>query len=289
MGLRSVTIGGVKLLISVEGGLAKRIKTLLPKGADTLHPPAIPPPGVLSMLPGADPELVRRVNEIEWYHTIDLGSIVTRGAFDHRPLLSRYPLPERLDGKRVLDVATFDGFWALEFEKRGASEVVAIDVDNFGQIDLAAPVRARLPRERLEGRRTGNGFRLAAEVLGSKVKREICSVYDLSPARLGMFDFVYVSSLLLHLKCPMKALESILSVTRGEAMIVDYFDPRLPSGLIFAVEPNELCVWWAFSLGALQQMIRSAGFSRVDLLTKFAIGHLGQPADIWHAAFRAVP
>lgn len=47
------------------------------------------------------------------YHSIDLGQgIVTQGMFDHRPILHKYCLPERLQGMRVLDVAIWDGFWA---------------------------------------------------------------------------------------------------------------------------------------------------------------------------------
>ncbi len=37
---------------------------------------------------------------------------------------------------RALDVATFDGFWAFEMERRGASEIVAIDLDCADKLDL---------------------------------------------------------------------------------------------------------------------------------------------------------
>src|SRR5208282_1788845 len=82
-------------------------------------------------------DLGTRIAEIDWYHTIDLGGgLLTPGAFDHGPILSRYPIPERLDGLRVLDVATFDGYWAFEMEKRGAREVVALDLSCVGDLDL---------------------------------------------------------------------------------------------------------------------------------------------------------
>jgi tRNA (mo5U34)-methyltransferase len=289
--MHSVKFGGVSIVVSVDKRLNSRIRRFLPGGhtrsaangsaGQKAHS------GVLSASPAADPRLVEAASRIDWYHTLEFGGIVTRGAFDHRPILSSYPLPENLKGKRVLDVATFDGYWAFEFERRGASEVVAIDLEHFGQLDLAEPIRRRLPPERLEGRKTGAGFRLAAEALGSRVRRETISVYDLTPERVGHFDFVYVSSLLLHLKCPVKALERVRGVTKGEAMIVDCFDPRIPAGMIFAAEPNELCVWWNFSLEALEQMIRTAGFDNVEMLTRFPIGHRGERANIWHAAFRA--
>ncbi len=54
----------------------------------------------------------QEIGAVDWYHTIDLGAgIVTPGMFDHRGTLDLYRLPDRMDGLRVLDVATWDGFW----------------------------------------------------------------------------------------------------------------------------------------------------------------------------------
>ncbi len=64
--------------------------------------------------------------------------------FDLRPYVDRYGLPADLSGLRVLDVGTFEGFWAFELERRGAS-VTALDVDRIQQLDW--PPRLR-PAER---------------------------------------------------------------------------------------------------------------------------------------------
>src|SRR5882762_3529258 len=65
----------------------------------------------------------------DWYHTIELApGLVTPGWFDTREVARELPIPETLAGMRCLDVATFDGFWAFEMERRGAEEVVAIDL-----------------------------------------------------------------------------------------------------------------------------------------------------------------
>ena len=86
--------------------------------------------------------------------------------FDLRHQVGRYGLPDRLDGLRVLDVGTWDGFWAFEMERRGA-EVVALDLDD--ERDLDWPPRRR-PASSPSAPR-GAGFRLAHEILGSKVER----------------------------------------------------------------------------------------------------------------------
>src|SRR5581483_8028191 len=67
----------------------------------------------------------------------------------------------------------------------------------------------------LAGPERGAGFRLAAEALGSRVERKVLSVYDLSPAEVGRFDFIVCGSLLLHLRDPIRALEAVRSVCAG--------------------------------------------------------------------------
>ena len=112
-----------------------------------------------------------------WYHTLDLGSgVVTEGMFDLRPFVDRYGLPDDLAGKHVLDVGTFDGFWAFEMERRGA-QVTSLDVDRIQQLDW--PPRLR-PAE--DGPR-GRTFRIAHEALGSSVERVGCSIYEATPER----------------------------------------------------------------------------------------------------------
>src|SRR5947208_11898412 len=64
-----------------------------------------------------------------WYHTIDVEpGVTTPGWFDLRHILDRLPWPD-VQGKRCLDIGTFDGFFAFELERRGAAQVVAADIE----------------------------------------------------------------------------------------------------------------------------------------------------------------
>ena len=46
-----------------------------------------------------------------WYHTIELGNgLVSRGAYDHRPVVDRYGIPSSLVGKTALDIAREGNF-----------------------------------------------------------------------------------------------------------------------------------------------------------------------------------
>src|SRR5439155_16266083 len=92
--------------------------------------------------PPMSADLRERVAEIDWYHTLELApGVVTEGMFDHRPYVDRYRLPADLRGRRVLEVGTFDGFWAFELERRGA-RVTAIDVDRVEHYDWPPRLRA---------------------------------------------------------------------------------------------------------------------------------------------------
>jgi hypothetical protein len=64
----------------------------------------------------------RRVAELAWYHTVDLGDgIVTPGQYDHRPILGHYGLPDDLTGKSALDIGPAHGFFSLaRGSERGA-------------------------------------------------------------------------------------------------------------------------------------------------------------------------
>lgn len=212
--------------------------------------------------------------------------MLTPGIFDHRDLVPHYGLPDSLAGQRVLDVSTFDGFWAFEFERRGA-EVVAIDIPRYSAIDLPDQARAVLEAEDLDGE-VGAGFKIAHEALESKVQYRYCNVYDLDPQTFGTFDLVHVGDLLLHLENPIRALRAIRSVTRGRAMIVDCFDPDLGSSdTVRYLGGWKNMVWTLPSLNSLGQMIADAGFSNVELKQVFSYSQVHEDVNLWRASLIA--
>jgi len=269
---------------------ARRPRRDAPMALEDIQPPAAPP---TPRWGGEEARaLAARVAALTWYHTLELPfGIVTPGFFDHRDLLPRYGLPERLDGLRVLDVATFDGYWAFEFERRGAAEVVALDVREKREIDLPPRTRAAMSEEELSFA-FGKGFALARGALSSKVEPLHCNVYDLSPERAGLFDLVHVGDLLLHLRDPVRALTAIRSVCRGQAILSDVIFPELDRGmggapLVQYQGGRGQNIWWRLGSEALRAMIEDAGFERVEETARFKYGQRGVPPSIWHAVFRA--
>jgi tRNA (mo5U34)-methyltransferase len=235
-----------------------------------------------------------------WYHTLELGpGATTPGWFDLRPIVDEMPWPD-VAGKRCLDVGTYDGFLAFELERRGAAEVVAIDIEDHTRWDWPARTRAQGPERlaQVAGQRKGIGFDIAKAALGSSVKRVERSVYDLDPAQDGRFDVVLCGSLLLHLRDPVRALEAIRSVCGGSFLSAEQIDTRL--SLLSRRRPvatfggGDSVQWWIPNVAGHRAMIESAGFSITRGPTRYRIPFgAGHPArrrrSMAHSALLAEP
>lgn len=236
--------------------------------------------------------IVGQIQGHEWYHTIDLShGVRTLGMFDHLPALRHIPIPERLDGKRCLDVATLDGFWAFEMERRGADEVIAIDIESWMDLDVPPYVLEKF-RERGLDVPTSSGFEIAAHIKKSQVRRHMCNVYKLTPELFGTFDFVFCGDLLIHITNPILALQRIFSVTNGKAVFLEPYLPELETinlDAIARLEGSVLdCRWWQFSKSFLEKAIKLAGFPQVEFVGSVDIRHRkGREVPLLRAVFRA--
>jgi SAM-dependent methyltransferase len=226
---------------------------------------------VADLLPiEADPAAARSAIERVplWFHTFALNrehGIYTPGvARDHR---YRVPfLPESFAGERVLDVGTFDGFYAFLAEHRGAARVVAVDNEQY-----VAWVRARWGIE-LRG---GEGFATIAELLGSRVeyRRADALALDESDER---FDAVLCFGILHRVENPLGMLRRLggLLAPGGRLLVETYgiaSDGRVDTGMIEVHEPGDVYardeyVYWGFGAGGLRAIARLAGLTdaRVD-------------------------
>lgn len=243
----------------------------------------------------ADPEaqaIVERIAGIGWYHTIDLAhGVATPGFIDNRSSVPLFGIPEDLTGKRCLDIGTYDGFWAFEMERRGASEVIGIDVDSPIEHDIPRLARLKAMRERGEAHDQhrqvwndqlanigleypGQGFQTAKELLGSKARREAVNVYDVSPERLGMFDVVMISQLLLRLRDPQTVIENMFSVARECAIIAEPYDPELEQldrPVSEFTGTTLMGIWWRHSIKSMRRMMEIAGFDPIEEVARFEV------------------
>jgi SAM-dependent methyltransferase len=228
-----------------------------------------------------------------WYHTLELApGRVTTGHVDLRPVAPKV-LPAALSGRRALDVGTFDGFWAFELERRGA-EVVATDLGSFGDTDWPPGTRRELEAE-YAGRDPGERFRLAHDLLGSRVRRVECSIYELDADRIGgTVDLAVVGALLLHLRDPVRGLERVAAALRpgGQVLLVEPFDVALsllhPRRATARMRAGETPFnWWEGNLACLRSFLALAGFSEIARRRLFRVPAAASDMRQWHVALQA--
>ncbi len=204
------------------------------------------------------------MESLNWYHTFDLpGGLTTVAYFDHRDFVTKLPIPSDLRGRRCLDVGSADGFFSFEMARRGAAEVVSVDLADLEQQDFRGPPVIDRCLDIHQGR-ANKCFEFVREATGLEIQRVDGSIYDIAELGLGHFDFVFVGNLLLHLKDPIRALEATRQVTRGELLSVEPISmtqtvlrPWTPTGTFGVGHDN---IFWIFNLKGHRSLVEAGGF-----------------------------
>lgn len=217
-----------------------------------------------------DLDLKAKVDAFDyWYHRIELTpDITTPGWAPVAPEM--YDVPDRLDGLRVLDVGSWDGYWAFEALKRGAAEVVAID-------DFSDRLETNVKRT------AWDTFDLCRSALGydeSICQRQELSVYNVSKKTVGEFDVVFCFGTLYHLRYPLLGLDRLSAVCTGdiyvESAILDDYSPY-NGGLNHGYPGKQMVMefypgshygdnpsnWWVPTLNCMANMVAAAGFPSI--------------------------
>ncbi len=173
--------------------------------------------GSRGSLPAAPAEFVEAelFGGIHWHQRWEVfDGIHLPGRNDVQTILEYVGLPDDLTGKRVLDVGAWNGGFSFECERRGASEVVSLSLEDPNT----------------------SGFSRLKTILGSKVSYVLGSVYNLDPDSLGQFDIVLFLGVLYHLRYPLLAADKLRSVTKGELLIETHVIDRcfIPAGMTSA-------------------------------------------------------
>ncbi len=248
------------------------------------------------------------------WHSVDLGDLFIEGARKSSGIslqeLERARLPD-FTGKTVLDIGAFGGWYSFEAERRGASRVVALDYHSWA-IDWSA-LGKYMQGERDAGR-VGNPYAPPAElidevnqpgrrafdatkkVLGSHVEPVLSRVEDYTPGHT--FDIVMYLGVLYHCEDPLFSLKKVAALAR-ETLIVETLGVYLPGLENRAVWDffgddsvnSDVTTWWAPNDKGLVDMLRSVGFSRIDITSSYE--HLDTagktkptPIRIWATAHR---
>jgi SAM-dependent methyltransferase len=149
---------------------------------------------------------VERVPQPGWSQSLELpdGSVVEGiTTLDQQwRQVARFPIPDDLRGKRVLDIGAADGWFSFEMERRGA-HVIALEPSTSTRI--------------LE----------AKKLLRSRIDVRFGDISTLGWSELGTFDIILAFGVLDHIASPAAALENICGMARS-IVCIDTAVPILP-------------------------------------------------------------
>jgi tRNA (mo5U34)-methyltransferase len=161
-------------------------------------------------------QIHQRVKDLgSWYHSIDYGNGVIapdHGVHEHHMTVANILFRMGIEGRSILDVGAWNGFYSFEAEKRGASRVLA--VDKFCWVN-------------------GNGraqFEFAKGALGSKIEDKLIDIPEMSPETVGTFDIVLFNGIVYHIVDPINAIERMSKIAKHvltvETVIDNQDNPR---------------------------------------------------------------
>ena len=194
-----------------------------------------------------------RIDAITWYHDFDFGNGLkaqtTVDAEFHRQLWRS--IKQELDaidfqGKSVLDIGCWDGYWSFYAERRGARTVLATDDCTQNWAGSA-------------------GCLLAKELYGSSVSVNLnLSVYQLASLN-QQFDIILFLGVYYHLFDPFYALAQIRHCCHNDTVVL--IDGPVALALVPATAlfnfADRTCEWLP-TLGALEQLLRATYFSIIS-------------------------
>lgn len=203
-------------------------------------------------------ELREAADRHQWFHSIDLGQgVVTKGL--KRPTTLRKEAASifrfGVQGKTVVDIGAWDGYFSLEAARRGAKRVLA--TDHFCWTGPGWGKKA--------------AFELAREATGLPVDDYDVDPMEITSAKLGKFDVALFLGVLYHLKHPLYVLERLAEVVREYAVIETHLAHQDVEKPCLAFYPgkelnDDDSNWFSPNVPAVYGMLKTVGFNRIEFV-----------------------
>lgn len=202
-----------------------------------------------------------------WYHKIQLTENIITPGFELDPIWNQIRnVRSGIDyqDKTVLDIASFDGMFAFEAEKEGASKVIATDC-------LYKSFENFLFCQQHFKSKVFPYFNVSPYNLSERLDVYFQEHYD-DIQEDRRFDIIQHFGLLYHLRDPMLSLLQARSVIKPNGKLIietDYIMENEKSMMVFNGIPNSVrirdnySVWWAPTKKCLYEMLE-ASFFKID-------------------------
>jgi tRNA (mo5U34)-methyltransferase len=203
-----------------------------------------------------DAALREAIARYTWFHSLTLRpGIVTAGtkpagllAEEEEAILGSI----RLQGREVLDIGAWNGYFSFAAARRGAARVLATDSFTWRH-------RHYRGRETIE---------LARRELGLPVELHDVDPTEIEPG-LGRFDVVLFLGVFYHLENPMLVMRRVRAMTKGVLLIEthqDALDQPRPMMVFYPGRTlnNDPTNWWGPNLALMLTLLLELGFERVE-------------------------
>jgi len=193
---------------------------------------------------------------VTWYHRIQLENYLTPGIASNRLLGPGMPFAEvDFRGKSVVDIGAWDGLYSFAAESLGAASVLATD--------------SYVWDHPLYG---STGFDLVHKAIGSTVEKKPIDITDIHGLLPTKYDIVLFFGVVYHLRDPLRALTELRKITKDTILVESacMYPPLsqeyhsavfIEKGEFF----NDASNWWIPDIECLCGMMRTAGFSGVEV------------------------
>jgi SAM-dependent methyltransferase len=222
----------------------------------------------------APPQHVTDPGECSWYHTMDLPGLGTmHGSWDLRATIDAYLGNFDFRGKRCLDIGTSSGYLTFEMERRGAAEVVSVDLDPRTYewevvpfVDPGYDVAAEIAKMQAHMLGRQRAYWFTHRLLNSKARAYYGTAYRL-PEALGTFDVVLIGMMLPHVRDPFRVLEQA-AARSSDTIIVTQQAPDISEAYAYfmpdPVTRQPFNAWWSMSEACVERMLGILGFRMVS-------------------------
>ncbi|TCH96690.1 DUF1698 domain-containing protein [Roseococcus sp. SYP-B2431] len=209
----------------------------------------------LPKTPLSNSALLNRIKQYHWFHSIPLRpGITTYGAKteqileqEERALISGIDF----QGRTVLDVGAWNGYFSFSAKRHGAARVLATDSFTW-------------THRYYRGQET---FELARDELGLDIDSLLIDPTQITPA-IGTFDIVLFLGVFYHLFDPIDVLQRMRAVT-GQLLLIETHQDladRTQPGMVFypgTILNNDPTNWWGPNPALMLHLLQSLGFARL--------------------------
>jgi tRNA (mo5U34)-methyltransferase len=198
------------------------------------------------------------VDGLPWHHSIDLGGgVVTAGNKSLSNCTGEAGLIfDRVDlnGRTVLDVGAWNGFFSFEAKRRGAARVLATDSYCWSH-------------PQIRGR---EAFDVARSALAADVDAREIDVADLSVEAVGEFDVVLYLGVFYHRYDAIEALATVARLAKHLLVVETHLDLRdiaVPAMVFYPGREldNDPTIWWGPNEHCMKALLVGHGFKDIEV------------------------